>query len=135
MMEQIIKKSFRMNQRVYNLIIDYASFMGMNFSKALRELILEGIKHRATAKLFSNWQEKVNKRNPIEEIKEGKLQSCDKCGFTEDLQMFHIDGNVDNFTSDNIAIVCKPCLRKLQHYLRKYNPKEKFIYWMFFDEN
>lgn len=122
------KISLRMEDELYNMIIDYAGFVGIDASKALRELLKEGLMKKLTSKLFSSWQEKIEKRNPF------NFEYCDKCGTTSDLQFYHIDGDINNFESNNITVICKGCLRKLQKYIMQYNPREKFLRWFFFDE-
>ena len=116
-----------MDNELYNLIDEYSEFIGMDFSKVTRELLKEGLMVKTQAKLFSIFLEKIKNR-PL------KLELCDKCGAKENLQFYHIDGDVNNFSSENIAIICNGDLRKLQKAIMRFNPREKFIRWFFFEE-
>lgn len=115
-----------MDNELHNLITDYAAFTDMDLSKTIRELIIEGLMVKSQAKMFSVWHEK-NKNRVLQ------LDKCDKCGTIENLQFYHIDGDINNFNSDNIAVICNGDLRKLQKSIMKYNPREKFIRWFFFE--
>jgi hypothetical protein len=123
---QMTKISFRMENDLYNLITDYAAFIDSDLSKVLRDLLREGLMVKTQAKLFLTWHKRINNR-PL------KLDKCDKCGTTENLQFYHIDGNINNFNPDNVAFICNGDLRKLQKSIMEYNPREKFIRWFFFE--
>jgi hypothetical protein len=116
----------RMNDELFNLIKTYALFIDKDFSKVIRELLSEGLMVKSQAKLFLTWNEKVKNR-PL------MLNKCDKCGTIKNLTYYHIDGDINNFSSENIAIICNEDLRKLQKSIMKYNPREKFIRWLFFE--
>jgi len=120
------KISLRMEDELYNLITDYAAFIESDISKVLRDLLREGLMVKVQAKLFMSWHDRIKNR-PL------RLDKCDKCGAIENLQFYHIDGNISNFNSDNIAIICNGDLRKLQKSLLQYNPREKFIRWFFLE--
>jgi hypothetical protein len=126
-MMEMIKISLRMEDELFNLIVDYAEFIDVDLSKVMRELLREGLMIKTQAKLLLTWHEKIKNR-PL------KLDKCDKCGAIENLQFYHIDGDINNFTPENIAIICNGDLRKLQKTIMKYNPREKFIRWFFFEE-
>src|SRR3989304_9262565 len=97
MMVNMTKISVRIDDELTNLINDYAEFIDMDLSKTLRELIKEGLMNKTTAKLFSNWQDKIGNRNPF------NFEECDKCGGRLHIQFYHIDGDINNFESTNIA--------------------------------
>jgi len=123
----MIKISLRMDDELYRLIEQYAAFINMDFSKVTRELLTEGLMVKSQAKLFLTWKERVKDRPLL-------LDKCDKCGVIENLSYYHIDGNIDDFTTENIAIICNGDLRKLQKSIMRYNPREKFIRWFFFED-
>jgi hypothetical protein len=120
------KISVKMDDELFNLITDYSAFIDLDLSKTIRELIREGLMVKAQNKLLLNWNKKTINKPLI-------LDKCDKCGTIETLQYYHIDGNIDNFNRDNIAIICNQDLRKLQKSILKYNPREKFLRWFFFE--
>lgn len=121
------KISLRMDEELYRLIDEYAAFIERDVSKVMRELLSEGLMVKSQAKLFLTWKERVNGR-PLQ------LTECDKCGVRENLSYYHIDGNIDNFATENIAVICNGDLRKLQKSIMRYNPREKFIRWFFFED-
>jgi endo-1,4-beta-D-glucanase Y len=118
----------RLSDNLYNLVKDYASFLGVSDSEALRELIREGLLRKSYIGLMARWEEKAKKRNPLEEMTE-----CEKCSSKLNLKLYHIDGNVRNMSPENIVILCEPCLVKLQKYMCEYSPKKKFAAWFFFN--
>jgi 5-methylcytosine-specific restriction endonuclease McrA len=117
----------RLSDNLYNLIKDYASFLGVSNSEALRDLIREGLLKKSYLGLIKRWQEKAKKRDPFIE-----MRKCEKCGNKEQLKLYHIDGNVRNMTPENLVILCEACINKLQKSMREYNPKEKFAAWFFY---
>jgi hypothetical protein len=117
----------RMNDELFNLIKTYAAFMDKDLSKVTRELLTEGLMVKSQAKLFLTWKEKVKYR-PL------RLDKCDKCGVIDNLSYYHINGDVDNFDTENVAVICNGDLRKLQKSIMRYNPREKFIRWFFFED-
>lgn len=121
------KISLRLDKELYNLIQIYANFVDEDLSKVLRELLKEGLMVKTQYKLFLMWSDKVKNR-PL------KLEACDKCGSKENLQFYHINGNINDFAPENVAIICNGDLRKLQKSIMKYNPREKFIRWLFLEE-
>jgi len=121
------KVSLRLDKELYNLIQIYSQFVEEDLSKVLRELLKEGLMVKTQYKLFLMWNDKVKNR-PL------KLESCDKCGSKDNLQFYHINGNINDFSPENVAIICSGDLRKLQKSIMKYNPREKFIRWFFLEE-
>lgn len=119
----------RLSDNVRNMISDYAAFFDVSMSQALREIIKEGLMRKTHLGLLKKWQEKVRHRNPMLSMG-GK---CDKCRLGEDLKIRHIDGNIRNFDTENLAVLCEDCVRKLNRSLQKYNPKEKFAAWFFYE--
>jgi hypothetical protein len=120
------KISVKIDDELFNLINDYSIFIDLDLSKTVRELLKEGLMVKAQTKLLLNWNKKIINRPLI-------LNKCDKCGINETLQFYHINGDITNFNNDNIAIICKKDLRKLQKSIMNYNPREKFLRWFFFE--
>ena len=114
----------RLSKNLHNLVDDYAEFCGINRSEALRELIREGLLQKAHVGLLKALQEKFAKRNPMIQ-----MNGCDKCGSHIDTKIYHVDGNIRNFASENLAILCNGCLTKLLKFMQTYSPKEKFAIW------
>lgn len=125
-MNKIHKISVKLDDELYNLINDLSLFIDLDFSKTVRELLNEGLMIKAQSKMYSVWENKVKNRK--------NFFSCDKCGTTENIQLYHIDGNINNFNDENIAVLCNGDLHNLKKSIMK-NSKEKFIRWFFFENN
>ena len=119
----------RLSKNLRNIVDDYAEFRGLSRSEALRELIREGLYHKAHVGLLKRLQEKFAKRNPMM-----KMNGCDKCGSHKKTVIYHIDGNIRNFASENLGILCTGCVKKLLKFIQAYSPKEKFITWFYLSE-
>ena len=119
----------RLNENLNNLVRTYASFKEISVSKALRELIREGLYRKAYAGLLQRIQDDFSKRNPLV-----KMNGCDKCGSHKDVKIYHIDRNIRNFTPENLALLCTECVKQLIEFMQKYNPKEKFVMWFYLSE-
>jgi len=117
----------RLAEDLANMIADYAAFFDMNRSEALREIIKEGLLRKAYVGLLKRWQIKNRSRNPIL-----NAVKCDKCDAIEGLKIYHIDRNIRNTDPDNLVILCEGCIVRLEKFIKKYNPKEKFAAWFFF---
>lgn len=120
----------RMDAKMHELVSEYAILFGMNKSEALREIIKEGLITKSHVGLLKNWQRKAIQRNPKLEVTNCEKDGCER---TNDLIFYHIDGNIMNWRKDNIAVLCKPCVIRLQDFIQKYNPKEKFAAWFFYE--
>lgn len=119
----------RLNEDLNNLVKTYASFGDISISEALRKLIKEGLYRKAHAGLLKRLQDDFSKRNPLV-----NMNGCDKCGSHEDVKIYHIDGNIRNFIPENLALLCTKCIIKLNEFMQKYNPKEKFVTWFYLSE-
>jgi len=118
----------RISNDLYNLIGDYASLLGVSNSEVLRELIREGLLKKSYLELIKRWQKKIEDRDPMLE-----MRICEKCGKeSNELKLYHIDGNVRNLNPENLAILCEDCLNNLHKFIQKYNPKEEFAAWFFY---
>lgn len=117
----------RLAEDLVNIITDYAAFFGLNRSEALREIIKEGLLRKAYIGMLKRWQYKNRARNPIL-----NAVKCDKCNGIDDLKIYHIDRNIRNTDPDNLVILCDRCIIRLENFIKKYNPKEKFAAWFFF---
>ena len=122
-----MKISIRIDDDLNELIKNYSNFIKVDFSKAARILLKEGLINKAPAKFFSMWKQKASERNIL------FPEKCDKCGTSENLQVYHINGDIDDFNFENLAILCNGDIRKLQKSMMQYNPKEKFIQWFYLE--
>lgn len=119
----------RLPENLHRLVKEYASFLGISNSEALREVIREGLLRKSYIGLIKRWQEKAKNRDPFT-----NMVRCEKCGSKEEkLSLYHIDGNVRNLTPENLVILCSGCIACLQKSMRNYNPKEKFAAWFFYE--
>lgn len=119
----------RLCDNLYQLIKEYALFMDITISEALREVIREGLLKKSYIGLIKRWENEAKKRDPFIEMK-----FCEKCNANNiHLKLYHIDGNVRNLMAENLVILCESCITKLQLYIRKYDPKRKFAAWFFYE--
>jgi len=119
----------RFSENLNNLVKTYASFKGITISEGLRELVKEGLYRKAHAGLLKRLQDDFSKRNPLV-----KMNGCDKCDSHKDVRIYHIDGNIRNFTPENLALLCINCVKQLNEFMQKYNPKEKFVTWFYLSD-
>jgi len=117
----------RLSENLYTLIGDYASFLDISKSEALREIIKEGLLRKSYVGLTIRWQKQASKRDPMIEMIE-----CEKCSNNQNLKLYHIDGNIRNLNPENLVILCEKCIADLHKFMRDYNPKEKFAAWFFY---
>ena len=120
-MKQII---FRADKTLKELIENYAAFNEIDKSKAIRELVKQGLTIKIYNYLERNWKKTVESR---------KENICDKCKKETNGQIYHINGNINDFTEENIMFICNKCVRDLNKSLRNYNIKERFFKWFFTD--
>lgn len=119
----------RLSENSNNLVRTYAAFKDISISKALRELIKEGLYKKAHVGLLKRLEEDFSKRNPLVH-----MNGCDKCNSHKDVRIYHIDGNIRNFIPQNLALLCVPCVKQLKEFMQKYNPREKFVTWFYLSE-
>jgi len=115
----------RMGDSLYRLVKEYASFMELKDSEALRELIREGLVKKSYMGLLNKWKKLCSEKEAI------VIKICEKCKSHEKIQIYHIDGNVINWNTENLVVLCKSCLNKLRKSMQEYNAKEEFISWFF----
>lgn len=118
----------RLDLKLYNFIRDYALLVDISNSEALREILKAGIIKKGHIGTLKRWEEKIKYRNPML-----TLDTCDKCANHDNLMIYHIDGNVRNLKPENLAILCQNCVKKLNCFIRKYDPKDKFAAWFFYE--
>jgi metal-responsive CopG/Arc/MetJ family transcriptional regulator len=118
----------KMEKNVEDLIDQYAGFMGLNRSEAIRDLITEALFMKTKHVQFKRLEEYIMRRDPFKFRTE-----CEHCGIKDNLVIFYIDGNVENFKSENIITLCKKCLTEFELFRLKQNVKERFIEWFFKD--
>jgi hypothetical protein len=118
--------SIRLGDEMEILINQYAAFIGSDRSKVIRDVLTEGLFQKTKYLQFERLKDFLSKRQVF-----SVLEKCEKCGTTESLVIFHIDGNVKNIASDNLVTLCKTCLISFEVFRLKQNIKEKFVEWFF----
>jgi predicted transcriptional regulator len=118
--------SIRLGETLDDLINQYAAFMNMTRSKVIRQVLMEGLFQKTKAAQFAHFEEWVGKREAF-----SLLDKCEKCGSDKRLVFYHIDGNIENNSSNNIVTLCVPCINTFQNWKQKDNIKDKFIEWFF----
>lgn len=115
----------RMSDSLYKLVKEYALFMDLKYSEALRELIKEGLVKKSYMGLLRRWKKLCGEKNAV------VMKVCEKCKDNKGVQIYHIDGNVINWNAENLVVLCESCLNKLRKAMQEYNAKEEFISWFF----
>jgi hypothetical protein len=117
----------RLDKEFRNMLKDYAAFMNVTDSEAIRELLKSGLIQKTYIGMLKRWQ--MNK------TKTPNIEICEnpKCNNIENLVTYHIDGNIRNFKSENLAILCSNCIKKLNISIQDYNATERFARWMFYE--
>lgn len=116
------------NKKLQELIDQYAGFMGLKRSEAIRDLLMEALYVKTKHIQFQRLTEYTAKRDPFKYRTE-----CEHCGIKDNLIIYYIDGNINNFQSDNIITLCKKCFTEFELFRLKQNVKERFIEWFFKD--
>lgn len=127
MREQTEQLRTRVSPKLYKLIIEYAAFRDIDKSKAIREILMEGLIKMTGIGMLKRLQEQLRDKDP-----KSFLDQCEKCGSREELGIQHIDGNIYNLNSENQICLCRNCKRNLEKFMRK-NPEERFAIWFFLD--
>jgi Arc/MetJ-type ribon-helix-helix transcriptional regulator len=117
-----------MEKKLEELIDQYAGFMGLNRSEAIRELLTESLFMRTKHVQFERMKEYLAKRDPFKFRTE-----CEHCKTKENLVIYYIDGNINNMSFDNVVTLCQRCLTEFELFRLKQNVKERFIEWFFKD--
>lgn len=125
MREQTEQIRARVSAKMHKLILEYAAFQGTDKSKAIRELLMEGLIKMTGMGMLKRIQEKLRNSDP-----KTFLEQCERCGSREKLGIQHIDGNIYNMSSENQICLCRNCIRNLEKFMRK-NPEERFAIWFF----
>jgi predicted transcriptional regulator len=118
--------SIRLGETLDDLIDQYAAFMGISRSKVIRNVLMEGLFQKTKAAQFAHFEKWIGKREAFT-----LLTKCEKCDSEKNLGFFHIDGNIDNNSTNNIVTLCIPCINSFQNWKLKENSIEKFIEWFF----
>lgn len=125
-MVQSKNTSIRLGETLDDLIDQYCAFMGMTRSKVIRQVLMEGLFQKTKFAQFQHFEEWINKREAFT-----LMTKCEKCGSDKNLGFFHIDGNIENNTTNNIVTLCVPCINVFQNWKLRENSIEKFIEWFF----
>jgi hypothetical protein len=120
--------SMKMDKTLQDLINQYAIFMRRNRSEAMRELLLEALYVKTKHVQFKRLSEYITTRNPFTFRTE-----CEHCASKEHLIIYYIDGDINNFKSENVITLCKNCYNEFELFRLKQNVKERFIEWFFKD--
>ena len=119
-----------MSLRIPNELNEFLKYYCMLLDKKKSEVVREFIKTGLTKSsmvMMKKWQEKRSRKI----IDDGL---CERCDSRKDVGMYHIDGNIRNFTKENIVYLCRNCSKKLQRHIQSYDPIEKFAEWFFLED-
>jgi len=125
-MTQSKNTSIRLGETLDELINQYAAFMGMTRSRVIRQVLMEGLFQKTKAAQFKHFEEWIGKREAFM-----LMTKCEKCNSEKNLGFFHIDGNIENNSTNNIVTLCVPCINAFQNWKLNQNNIEKFIEWFF----
>ena len=128
MKEQTEQLRTRLPKKLLKLIDFYVDYYGTDRSKAVRELLLEGLVRTSYIGLLERLAETLRNEHPDPMTSQRK---CEKCGGENVLGIYHIDGNVRNLEAKNLIILCKDCQIGLRRFIQKYDPKERFVAWYY----
>jgi hypothetical protein len=118
--------SIRLGNTLDELIDQYTAFTGLSRSDVMRQTLSEGLFHKTKFAQFQHFEEWIGQREAFT-----LLTKCEKCGSEKCLGFFHIDGNIDNISTNNIVTLCIPCINAFQSWKLNQNGIEKFIEWFF----
>lgn len=118
--------SIRFGDNLEKLIEQYAAFTGQKRSDAIRSVLMEGLFQKTKAAQFKHFEEWIGKREAFT-----LMTKCEKCGAEKNLGFFHVDGNIENNSTNNIVTLCISCINSFQNWKLKENSTEKFIEWFF----
>jgi hypothetical protein len=125
-MVQSKNTSIRLGEPLNELINQYVAFTGISRSKVIRQVLMEGLFQKTKAAQFQHFEKWIGKREAFT-----LMTKCEKCNTEKNLGFFHIDGNIENNTTNNIVTLCIPCINAFQNWKLKENSVEKFIEWFF----
>lgn len=118
--------SIRLGDTLEDLIEQYVAFTGLSRSDVIRQTLSEGLFQRTKFAQFKRFEEWIGEREAFT-----LMTKCEKCSSDKRLVFFHIDGNIDNNSTNNIVTLCIPCINAFQSWKIKENSVEKFIEWFF----
>jgi len=119
--------TLRLDDELSDLIEQYIILTSKKKSKALRDIIYDGLYRQSRFILEQRFNEYLNKRDPFKFMTE-----CEKCGGHEDLMCYFIDGDINNRTMNNMITLCRICVLKFEVVkIRRESYKEKLIEWWF----
>jgi len=125
--KEIKNTSIRLGDTLNDLVNQYAAFTGVTRSKAIRQILMEGLFQKTKYAQFQRFEEWIGEREAFTLMTE-----CEKCHCSDKkLVFFHIDGNVENNATKNIVTLCIPCVNTFQNWKLRENSIEKFIEWFF----
>lgn len=56
--------------------------------------------------------------------------TCQKCGTTENLEVYYINRNPTDFAVDNLITLCKSCIEKVKIFVANEYYEECFVAWL-----
>ena len=128
MQEQTEQLRVRLPKSLFKLIKFYVDYYGTDRSKAVRELLLEGLVRTSYIGLLERLTENLRNKHPDPMMDQ---HECEKCNRKTKLRIYHIDGNVRNLEPKNLIILCEDCQIGLRRFIQKYDPKERFVAWYY----
>jgi len=138
------KVDLRIERMLLDLIDQYAALHDINRSKAIRELLKNGLSNRANMELQEKWTEMMNAKwiemqeQTTKLIREGKSLilvrdnfMCQKCRSGSHLQVYHIDRDPLNTNPINLITLCKECASRASKFTPKRRVIEDFLEWFY----
>lgn len=129
-MSDIIKKriTIRLDDTLKELLTQYMLITKKtNVSETIRLILSDGLYQKSKWVMEQRFYENINTRNVLD-----LKRKCEKCGNIENLLIYHIDGNVNNNSSNNIVTLCKKCFLNFEvTKVKQEILREKFIEWWF----
>lgn len=138
------KVDLRIEDYILDTIDQYAALHDINRSKAIRELLRNGLTNRATMDLQEQWSKMMGekwlsmKNKTRQSINEGKSlifvrdgYKCQKCHSTEYLQVYPIDRDPLNKDPTNLITLCKDCANRAMKFTPKRRVIEDFLEWFY----
>lgn len=138
------KVDVRIDDRILDMIDQYAALNGITRSKAIRELLQNGLSTRANMELQEKWLDMMTtKWVAIQEqttklITEGKSLiyvrdnfMCQKCNSRTHLQVYSIDRDPLNTNPNNLITLCKDCSHRAAKFTPKRRVIEDFLEWYY----
>lgn len=136
--------NIRLPNQLYKNLIELSLFMDTTKSDIVKTMIYEGMIEVVNMAIYKKFEGEIEidtkaffaKRTDFNSIKDEPTLIlkrdkgiCRVCSSNERVGIFHIDGNIGNFSPFNLILLCDDCLHKFQRHMLKYSTKTKFAIW------